>query len=66
MSRPLYICNVKNPSEHCLEYCRHGKPHIKEPGIDCNCATEEELCGLSNSKRKIRIKCRNLTKKEMR
>ena len=66
MIKPLFICNVKNPSEHCKEQCFHGEPHIKSRLSDANCANLDELCGLSDSKRKVRIKCRKLTKRELR
>jgi len=66
MIKPLYICNVKKPSTHCEEDCIHGVPHLKERSMDGNCFKLEELCDCSESKRKVRIKCRKLTNKEMK
>lgn len=50
----LYICNVKDPVNHCREQCPCGKPHIPD-----NC-TKLEYCGIVDTE----TKCRPLTKKE--
>ena len=59
------ICNVKNPSNHCTIVCPHGRPHKKDRYPDVNCSEESELCDLSENKRRVRVKCRKLTKKEI-
>ena len=65
MKKTLYICDVRNPSEHCKEHCFHGIPHVNSRILTENCVKLEELCDLSNSKRRVRVKCRKLTKREM-
>jgi len=64
--RRQVICNVKNPSHHCKVYCLHGQPHYKDKAPDINCERVDELCALSDSKRKVKVHCRRLTKKEIK
>ena len=59
------ICNIKKPSNHCLIVCPHGRPHKIDRWAEVNCFEESELCNLSDNKRRVRIQCRKLTKKEI-
>ncbi len=60
------ICNVKNPSNHCNYQCRHGTPHFKDRTPDLNCEKTNEYCGLSKSKRRVKVHCRKLNKNEIK
>lgn len=64
--KKLFMCDAKNKSEHCLEDCLHGRPHIKSRLPDANCERLVELCGLSNSKRRVKVHCKRVGVRELK
>jgi hypothetical protein len=54
----LHICNIKDYVDHCKEKCRHGKPHVKDVGLDS--CLPLEVCDITDKK----VKCRKLFKRE--
>jgi len=57
------ICSAQNKSDHCLNDCFHGVPHIHERERDGNCKNKSH-CSLSNAKRAVSVFCKKLNKKQ--
>ena len=73
-----YICNVakkeKSKGDHCLMYCKHGRPHkadgctsYEECDIECGIEKEDGFYhdGIKHTKKAIMVKCRPVTKSEL-
>lgn len=57
MAARLYICNCKNPTSHCYNYCRHGSsPH---PIDECR---SPEYCDITGEK----IQCKVMGKRALK
>jgi len=57
------ICSAKFKSDHCLNNCFHGIPHMHEKERDANCKIGQ-LCTLSKSKSILTVHCKKLSAKQ--